>query len=532
MNRLLLLSFVLGVLAAPALAQPAERLGDDVYARILEEGTERSQVMQTLHFLTDVYGPRLTGSPQLDAAGAWTLQQMGAWGLENAQAEPWDWGHVGWTNERTVVHMVEPVPDALVAEVLAWTPSTEGAVTASAVHVLPPEGPTQTELDAYLDALRSGMAGAIALVGDGAVPSIPPGFERFLQRRRDDAEVEADYEPDNPDEGFGRRRGGGGEADTTVLSAREVNRQVDAFVLESGAAVRVDPARMEHGLIRAFSNRSFDPAEALPTLVMRSEDFGRITRLLQAGRDVTLEVDIQNTIYPDAQTEHNYTAEIVGTEMPDEVVMLGGHLDSWHAATGATDNAAGVAVMMEAVRILQALGLEPRRTIRVALWTGEEQGLLGSRAYVEQRLGTFEDPKPEYDGFGGYINVDAGTGRLRGATVFGPTEAAAVLEELLAPYDSLGVAGARPTFSRSLGGSDHTAFNQAGLPGISMGQDPIEYFTRTWHTNVDTYERILPEDMQQAAVVVAALAYGLAMRDELLPRFEGEAMPADPRGTN
>jgi Zn-dependent M28 family amino/carboxypeptidase len=206
--------------------------------------------------------------------------------------------------------------------------------------------------------------------------------------------------------------------------------------------------------------------------------------------------------------------------------MLGGHLDSWHAATGATDNAIGCSVMIEAIRILQTIGVKPRRTIRLALWTGEEQGLLGSQAYVKQHFGTFENPTPDYRNFAGYFNIDSGTGRARGMTVFGPPEAAAILRETLAPFADIGVLGAASTRSRSRGGSDHTSFNEAGLPGIGVQQDPIEYGTYTWHTNLDTYERIIETDAQQSAMAIAAAVYHLAMRDHQLPRLEGDEMPS------
>jgi Zn-dependent M28 family amino/carboxypeptidase len=208
--------------------------------------------------------------------------------------------------------------------------------------------------------------------------------------------------------------------------------------------------------------------------------------------------------------------------------MLGGHLDSWHAATGATDNAIGCAIMMEAARIIKTLGLKPRRTIRVALWSGEEQGLLGSQAYVKERFGTFEDPKPGYEKFGGYFNIDSGTGRIRGASVFGPPETAKILRDILKPFKDDGVAGAIATRSRRTGGTDSTSFNQAGLPGIGLTQDPIEYGSHTWHTNLDTYERILEDDVKKAAIVVATAVYELASRDELLPRFSKENMPPPP----
>lgn len=208
--------------------------------------------------------------------------------------------------------------------------------------------------------------------------------------------------------------------------------------------------------------------------------------------------------------------------------MLGGHLDSWHAATGATDNAIGCATMLDAIRILQAIGVTPRRTIRLALWSGEEQGLRGSVAYVAQHFGTFENPKPEYEHFAGYFNIDSGTGKARGMTVFGPPSAADVLRPVLAPFAGNGVMGANSTRSRFRGGSDHTSFNEIGLPGISVGQDPIEYGTHTWHTNLDTYERVIESDAQQSAMAIAAAVYHLAMRDDKLPRFSKDAMPPKP----
>jgi carboxypeptidase Q len=262
--------------------------------------------------------------------------------------------------------------------------------------------------------------------------------------------------------------------------------------------------------------------------VMRNEDFGRIARILNDGTDVVLEFNIVNRVYPEGSTSYNTVAEIRGTDKADEVIMLGGHLDSWHAATGATDNAIGCAIMMEAARILKTLGVQPRRTIRVALWSGEEQGLLGSLAYVKEHFGSFEAPKPGYEKFGGYFNIDSGTGRVRGAGVFGPPETANIMREILEPFKSDGVVGAVTTRSRRLGGSDHTSFNEAGLPGIGMGQDPIEYGTHTWHTNLDTYERILEDDVKKDAMVVAWAVYKLAMRDDLLPRFAKSDMPAKP----
>jgi Zn-dependent M28 family amino/carboxypeptidase len=261
---------------------------------------------------------------------------------------------------------------------------------------------------------------------------------------------------------------------------------------------------------------------------MRNEDYGRIARVLADGTPVQLEADILNRWYPEGKTSYNAVAEIPGSDKKDEVVMAGGHLDSWHSATGATDNAIGCAIMMEAARILKALNVQPRRTIRIALWSGEEEGLLGSIAYVKQHFGSAEEPKPEFAKFNGYLNIDTGTGRLRGASVFGPPETAAALREILAPFKDLKVGGAAATTSRATGGTDSTSFNNAGLPGIGFNQDSIEYGSHTHHTNLDTYERVIEQDVRDAAVVVAGTLYQLAMREAPLPRFAADKMPPKP----
>jgi carboxypeptidase Q len=511
-----------------------ERIDHAVNARIRHEARTNSEILHTLHYLTDVYGPRLTGSPNLTRAGEWAVQQMLAWGFDEGRLEPWTFGHPGWLNERLTAHIVAPVKDHLVGEVLAWTPGTNGVVRAPAFHLIPPDPATRETLAQHLEGVRADVKGRIVLVGaHQAVPVTihPPA------RRRDYEQARAQYDPDparRPAQGppaFVRREAPAAEPGR--LTAAQVDAAIDAFLVEHGALVRVNDAGRDHGQIRAFHNRTFDPSKTVPTVILRNEDFGRITRLLAYGgvrRPVELEFDVVNRMYPEGTTAYNAIAEIRGTDRPDEVVMLGGHLDSWHAATGATDNAIGAAVMMEAARILKAIGVPPRRTIRVALWGGEEQGLLGSRAYVERHFGSFEAPKPAFETFGGYFNLDSGTGRIRGASVFGPPAAADILRAAFAPFEDLGVMGAVSTESRRRGGTDSTTFNAAGLPGISLGQDPIEYGTATWHTNLDTFERIIEEDVIKSAMAIAAAVYHLAMRDGLLPRFAPEQMPerADP----
>lgn len=520
-------ALVLTLVSGAALrAQPAsisaERVDQDVLWKIRREAHEHSQILKTLHVLTDVYGPRLTGSPNLRAAQDWLLRQATTWGLKNAHLEPWSFGHPGWANERTAVFLTSPVKDSLVVEPLAWTPGTPGTVTASALLIEVPASPTQAELDAALDALRGTLKGRAVLVGRPASPGV--AFNP-VAKRRDDADVRAQLS------GSGGAFGPPRAAATPrpgALTSIETDNQVNAFLVAEGAALRLNDAGFEHGRIRAFNNRTFDVSRAVPTIVVRNEDYGRIARLLDGGRSVELEATIVNTVHPEGSTQYTVVAEIPGTDKAREVVLLGGHLDSWHAATGATDNAIGSAVMLEAIRILQAVGAKPRRTIRVVLWSGEEQGLLGSQAYVAEHYGSFENPKPEFEHFNGYFNVDMGTGKARSLTVFGPPETAAILDAVTVPFRANGLLGATTTRSRARGGSDHTSFNEAGLPGISVGQDPIEYQSHTWHTNLDTYERIIESDAIQSAEAVAAAVYHLATRDEKLPRFTRETIPAKP----
>ena len=523
-RRVAALALIISLLWLPVAAQNGS---GDMLARIRKEAMERSQIMKTMHMFTDLYGPRLTGSPNHKAAAEWAVKQMTAWGLENAHLEPWDFKHPGWLNERLTAHLISPVKDPLVCEVLAWTPSTKGTVQATVYQLVLPERPTQEQLTMVLSNHKAKVRGRIVLVGKPA--SIPVNLNPSPKRISEE-QAQQRYGPNARPFAFPTPSPTPTPAANAPrpLTARQVDEQLDAFLKASGAVVRVNDAGREFRQIRAFNNRTFDVNKAIPTVVMSNEDFGRISRILEDGTEVVLEFNIVNRIYPEGVTSYNTIGEIRGSDKADEVIMLGGHLDSWHAATGATDNAIGCTIMMEAARILKTLGVKPRRTIRVALWSGEEQGLLGSIAYVKQHFGSFEDPKPGYEKFGGYFNIDSGTGRVRGAGVFGPPEVANILREILAPFKDDGVVGAAATRSRRLGGSDNTAFNQAGLPGIGMGQDPIEYGTHTWHTNLDTYERILEDDVKRDAMVVAWAVYQLAIRDDLLPRFSKSDMPPKP----
>lgn len=528
---LLIFCFVLNG-AVPARAQSS----DEINAKIRKEGMDNSQIMRTLHYFTDVYGPRLTGSPNHVAAANWAARQMTEWGFENAALEPWEFGHPGWVNERASGFITSPVQDSLVFEVLAWTPGTKAkGVRGSAFQLKIPMKPnpnnpnfmmppTESELNAYFESVKSQIKGKMVLVGKPAVIPVninPPA------KRIDDDTIKQRFDPNaqRQQQNFFPQAP---RTQPGQLTGQQLAERLDQFLVDNKAAVRVNDAGREHGQIRAFNNRSFDVSKTVPTVVMRNEDYGRIWRLMDDNTPVSLEFNIQNRVIPEGTTSYNTVAEITGTDKKDEVIMLGGHLDSWHAATGATDNAIGCAVMMEAARILKSLGVKPRRTIRVALWSGEEQGLLGSQAYVKKHFGSFEEKMPGYEKFGGYFNIDSGTGRARGMSVFGPPETATVLRDALASFSDYGFVGVMNSRSRNLGGSDNTSFNQAGLPGIGVMQDPIEYGTHTWHTNLDTYERIIEDDVKKSAIVIAAAVYALAMRDELLPRFAPTDMPKPP----
>jgi carboxypeptidase Q len=521
--------FISSVVLTSAVTLPfaaEERINSDLNARIREEGLQRSQLMRTLHFLTDVYGPRLTGSPSLKAAGEWSVKTMESWGMKNAHLEPWDFGHPGWTNELAWGAITVPVKDTLVLEVLAWTPGTKGTVHGRAVNIVLPDQPTPDELATYLNTVKDQVRGAIVLVGK---PRIVPVNLTPPAKRIADQDAKARYDPNNPNAGQ-RGRGGRGQQIPRAgsIPARELAQKINQFLVDNGALLRVNDAGREHGQIIAFDNTTYDITKAVPTVVLRNEDYGRIGRILDDGVPVELEFNIVNRTYPEGRTSYNTIGEIPGTDRQDEVVMLGGHLDSWHSATGATDNAIGCSIVMEAARILMKLQVQPRRTIRVALWSGEEQGILGSQAYVKEHFGSFEAPKAEYTKLMAYLNIDTGTGQLRGASVFGPAPGAATLREILAPFQDLGVYGATMNGSRVVGGTDSTAFSNAGLPGIGFQQDPIEYNTHTHHTNLDTYERVIEEDVKKAAVIVASTIYHLAVRDEMLARFAPGEMPPPP----
>ena len=525
-------------LAGTAAAQQAEPIDTAMIAKLRTEGIDHSKIMWIEHELTDVYGPRPIGSPNHVAAAKWAVKTMESWGMKNVHLEPFTWRGVGWLPGRAVGYITSPVKANIKFEAVPWSPSTKGTVKGTVVSIVAPDAPTEDELMAYLTPLATKVKNGIVMVG--VPPEVPVNFNERAKRTPDE-DVKARYGPDGGRGGRGGFGGGGrgrGGAATPPpaghLSNQQVTQRINAFLRDNPPALRLTaqgPGRIP-GVIVAQNGAGQiydDTTPQFPAVILRTDDYGRIYRIIaEDGKPVTVEFNVSNQYFPEGKTSYVTVGEIPGTDKADEVVMMGGHLDSWTSATGATDNAIGCAIMMEAARILETTGAKPRRTIRVALWSGEEEGLLGSFAYVKNHFGSAEEPGKEFGKVDAYWNIDDGTGRVRGASIFGPPEAAEILAQYLKPFEDWGVFGAAASTARVEGGSDNGAFAVAGLPGIGTQQDPIEYNSTTWHTNLDTYERIVPEDVMHNAVLSASVMLGLANRDEMLPRFAPDKMPAVP----
>jgi carboxypeptidase Q len=572
--------------------------GTDV-ERIIDEGTNRSQVMKTLSYLTDVIGPRLTGSTNLKRANEWTRDQLKGWGLENAHLEPWGPFGRGWTLKGFSAQVVAPQCIPLVAYPKAWSPGTDGKVVAEVVYL-------DAKTDSDFDRFKGQLAGKIVLTG--APPPVAAHFEPLATRQADSQLLDLANSP-GPGEGGRRPRraqapaapAGPNQAaaannpaaatnNPISLNAQRVfNQRKLAFALKEGALAVLDPSRMGDGGTIFVAQASVPNASATPIptatatatpateaagggqagagqgggggggqgsaappggprgpsawskdapknitqIAVAKEHYNRMIRMIEQGEKLTIALELA-VEFPDKDLmAYNTVAEIPGTDLKDQVVMLGGHMDSWHAGTGATDNAAGVAVGMEAVRIIKALGLKPRRTIRIGLWTGEEQGLLGSEAYVKEHFGeargglgrifggggpsTPKDgtKKPDYDKFSAYFNLDNGTGKVRGVYLQGNEAVRPIFRQWLAPFRDMGAA---TLTIANTSGTDHLSFDAIGLPGFQFIQDEVEYDTRTHHSSQDVYDRAQADDLKQAAVIMASFVYQSANRDEKLPR--------------
>jgi hypothetical protein len=515
MHRTVLFLAVLAVTAASTIAAqqgPAhERLDLAALQRIREEGLQRSRIDTLATQLLDGIGPRLTGSPGLRQAQDWAVRTLGGWGLANVVAEPWDtvFGR-GWERVAFAGRMLEPFVQPLHAQPLAWSGSTRGTITCPVVAV---EVRDTSDFARYEGRLRG------ACVMRTPPPAIAPEWSAAASRLDADsilawAAAPASGRALTPEwqrrmEEFRRRRA--------------LDQRVVPWLVAQQPAAILSSSSWTFGMLRPQSGpqqaavRAGTLTDPLPALMIAHEQYGTLWRNVAQGVASRLELDVQNRLTNPDGREYNVLADIPGTDLARELVLIGAHLDSWHGGTGATDNAAGVLVMMEAMRILKALDLPMRRTVRIGLWAGEEQGTLGSDRYV--RMHAAELPRLSV-----YLNKDAGTGRVRGINTQGNMAAVPIFEQLFAPLRDLGVVAAIP---RIEGSTDIEGFDGAGVPGFELLADDIDYFTRTWHSDVDTYERLLLDDLRQSAVVVAWTVYALANRDELLPRQPRPPLPSN-----
>ena len=506
--RIALVAFavVLVFLTLPLIGQvPGDKVDLDVIYKIKDEGLNRSQVMTTVSYLTDVYGARLTGSPQIKAAGEWVKKKLSEWELSQVNLETWGPFGRGWSNEKFYARVLSTSSFPIIAYPKAWTPGTNGLVTADVIAAV-------ITNDQDFEKFRGQLRGKYVMTT--AMRDVPALFEAQGRRFTDDELIALSNQQIQTGQ-----RGGPPGPQNNPQNAQRFNERRLKFFLDEGVAATLEPGPGSGGTVFVQSGGSRNPKDApVPAqVVMSVEHYGRIWRLLDKKIPVRLEMEIQNKFYDDDQNSFNIVGEIPGTDKADELVMLGGHFDSWHTGTGATDNAAGSAVMLEAMRILKATGLKMRRTVRIALWTGEEEGILGSRAYVTAHFADRRDMKlkPAHDKFSGYFNVDNGTGAIRGVYLQGNEAVAPIFQAWMQPFRSLGMT----TLSiRNTGGTDHLSFDAVGLPGFQFIQDPVEYNSRTHHSNMDVYERIQAADMMKNAVIVASFVYHAANREERLPR--------------
>jgi carboxypeptidase Q len=502
-QRTFVLTAVLSLLVGlPLTAQWAitEKLDLDAIYKIKDEGLQRSKVMEIESYLTDVYGPRLTGSPNIKEAADWAQKTMKEWGLANVKTEAWPFGR-GWQNQRFVANAVTPRAYPLIAYPKAWTPGTNGPVTGEAVMAVIA---SDKDFDTYRGKLRGKFALSVAM------RDVPPQFEAPGHRYTEAELADLAKQP------AGGGRGGRGRGNVDQDFARRRTQ----FWLDEGVAAVLDFSNRGDGgtlFVQGGGPRDARQPPVAAQVTLAVEHYGRIWRTLEKKIPVTLTMDVDNKFFDTDLNAFNIVGDIPGTDKADELVMLGAHFDSWHTGTGATDNAAGSAVMMEAMRILKSTGVKLRRTVRIGLWGGEEQGLLGSKEYVKAHFG---DPatmqlKPEHAKFAGYYNVDNGTGVIRGVYLQGNEAVAPIFQAWMEPFRNMGMT---TLTIRNTGGTDHLSYDAVGLPGFQFIQDEVEYDSRTHHSNMDMYERVQATDMMRNAVIVAAFVYNTANRDEKLPR--------------
>ncbi len=511
-----------------------EKVDLEMITRIRYEGFRNSKVMEIASGLMDGIGPRLTGSPNMKRANEWTRDQLTSFGLSNAHLESWGPFGRGWANEYINVRMTSPDIAPLIAYAKAWTPGTNGVLKGKCIRV-------KIENKKDFDKYRGKLAGLIAIFGpDPEVKTITqPMFERLGEKELADI---GQYQVPSEKQAFRFRQ---------YIKRMQFIKELNKFLTDEKVLALVDHGYGSFGGGTVFvqSGGSWKTGETVtvPGITVALEQWDRIARLLEQKKDVELEMNVTNTFSDADPMQYNTVAEIPGTDKKDELVMVGAHLDSWHSGTGATDNGAGSVVMMEAMRILKVLDVKPRRTIRIALWSGEEQGLLGSQNYVQQHFGSrppIDEPdykgmptllrreagpvtnKPEQAKVSAYFNVDNGSGKIRGVYLQENEAEAPLFEAWMQPFKDLGMT---TLTMRNTGGTDHLSFDAVGIPGFQFIQDPLDYETRTHHSNMDVYDRLQTDDLRQAAVIVASFVYHAAMRDAMLPRKPIEkALPKEP----
>ena len=495
---------------------PQEQIDMAAIDRIKEEGFRRSRVMEMMSWLTDVHGPRLTGSPITKRAGDWTIEQFTRWRLANPHYESWGPFGRGWVNERMIAQVTAPVPFPVIAYPGAWTDGTNGMISADVVLV-----PNTVRTAADFASYRGKLKGKLVISQPAPVPAAL--FNAPAQRyTKEQLDALANPFPVGGRGGRGAIPGGrGGQPPAAAAGGSPLVDLNQCFIDEGVAAILSPDPRGNGGTVFPGGNgsRAADAPRAIPRVSLAGEHYGRIYRILEKGVPVRMDLDVKNTFNTDDLNSFNIIAEIPGTDRADEIVMLGAHFDSWHSGTGATDNAAGSVVMMEAMRILKALNLPLRRTVRIALWTGEEQGLIGSREYVTAHFAdrTTMERKPDHAKFSAYYNVDNGTGAIRGIYLQGNGDAGPVFAQWMRALNSDSISVGHIAAGNT-GGTDHQSFDAVGLPGFQFIQDAVEYNSRTHHSSQDLYERIQEMDMKHNAVVVAAFVYLTANRDALIPR--------------
>jgi carboxypeptidase Q len=494
----ILLAF-LWLIPIASLAQ-VEKVELQVIEKIKQEGFQNSGINEIAIFLTDVIGPRLSGSTRLQEANLWAKNQLQEWGISNVRIEPWGEFGKGWENEKFYIAMTSPYYQTLIAVPQAWSGSTNGLIRANVVVV---DIRNTEDFEKYRGKLKDKVV--VSPISREMEISFGPMATRFTDEQLENLKQ-------LPEQTEGRRRNMGDFA-----AMRALANSIDEFLKEEGVAAIINPSG-SFGTVRSggISRTAENP---LPHIDMTYEHHARMVRMLERGIEVEIELEIKNRFLEDDLMGYNVIGEIQGSDrkVKDQVVMVGAHIDSWHVG-GGNDNGSGVVVMMEVMRILKAIDINPRRTIKIGLWGGEEQGLFGSRGYVRDYLYDNDDKKPDFDKFSAYYNIDYGSGKIRGIYTMGNDALTPIFEAWIKPLEDLGVTTVSP---RSSGGSDHGPFNSAGLVGLPFIQDRLDY-GRGYHTNMDTYERMSIEDMKQIAVVVATFVYHTAQRDQLLPRKAAE----------